>query len=276
MQVIYRLTSPSGRVYIGQTKHLATRMSSYRTLQCQSQPLLCRSLQKHGFDQHVFHLVHRFPDAGVSQHVVDEFEKYTILMHRHMGLALLNLTPGGRGNGHRTHKNRVGQPKRERPDVQGEKHKEAKLTTKDVIEIRSVYEEGRRRRGCGIRQLARRYNVSPRAIYGVVHNKTWRHIGPVEHNELLALQFEAELKIATRERMVKLWGPKIERTQCTGMKSKEPGVRCAYLADVGRDTCVYHSPEFRESSQRRGVANIAHRERLPSGQFAPKNTKARA
>lgn len=50
--VIYKVTSPSGRVYIGQTINLKRRLKEYRTLKCDTQPRLYNSFKKHGFDKH--------------------------------------------------------------------------------------------------------------------------------------------------------------------------------------------------------------------------------
>lgn len=50
--VIYKVTSPSGRVYIGQTVNLKRRLKEYRTLKCNQQTKLYNSLKKYGFDKH--------------------------------------------------------------------------------------------------------------------------------------------------------------------------------------------------------------------------------
>ena len=48
--VIYKLTSPSGKFYIGQTKNLAHRFSTYRNLHLTRQPNLCNSIKKYGWE----------------------------------------------------------------------------------------------------------------------------------------------------------------------------------------------------------------------------------
>ena len=50
--VIYKVTSPSGRVYIGQTINFKRRLKEYRNLKCDKQPRLCNSFKKYGFDKH--------------------------------------------------------------------------------------------------------------------------------------------------------------------------------------------------------------------------------
>lgn len=52
--VIYKITSPTGKVYIGQTRNLNRRMRDYSKLKCTSQVRLFNSLKSHGFEKHRF------------------------------------------------------------------------------------------------------------------------------------------------------------------------------------------------------------------------------
>lgn len=52
MIVIYKILSPTGRIYIGQTKCFATRVKYYLSLRCKTQVKLYRSLLKYGFENH--------------------------------------------------------------------------------------------------------------------------------------------------------------------------------------------------------------------------------
>ena len=52
---IYKITSPSGKVYIGQSNNIRKRKANYkRTVHCKGQVRLYNSLCKHGFDNHEF------------------------------------------------------------------------------------------------------------------------------------------------------------------------------------------------------------------------------
>jgi hypothetical protein len=62
-------------------------------------------------------------------------------------------------------KGRAAQPK-------GELHGESKLTTKDVVAIRTMYRPG----VVSHLQLARLFGVSKRLIQMVIHREAWRHI----------------------------------------------------------------------------------------------------
>ena len=47
-QGIYKLTSPSGKCYIGQSINLDKRLNMYRLLHCKAQTHLYRALLKYG------------------------------------------------------------------------------------------------------------------------------------------------------------------------------------------------------------------------------------
>lgn len=54
---IYKITSPSGRIYIGQSVDIEKRINSYKRLDCKKQPRLYNSLLKYGPDNHFFEVV---------------------------------------------------------------------------------------------------------------------------------------------------------------------------------------------------------------------------
>lgn len=54
---VYKIVSPSGKIYIGSSINLKRRFSDYRRLKCISQPKLYNSLKKHGVTAHIFEIV---------------------------------------------------------------------------------------------------------------------------------------------------------------------------------------------------------------------------
>lgn len=54
---IYKITSPSGKVYIGQTIDHERRFKHYKLLRCKEQPRIYKSLLKYGADDHKFELI---------------------------------------------------------------------------------------------------------------------------------------------------------------------------------------------------------------------------
>ena len=54
---IYKITSPSNRIYIGQSKNIKKRYLSYKYGKCSGQPKLKSSFNKYGFENHKFEII---------------------------------------------------------------------------------------------------------------------------------------------------------------------------------------------------------------------------
>ena len=54
---IYKITSPSGKIYIGQSIDIDRRFYQYRKLACKKQPVLYNSFIKYGIETHIFEIV---------------------------------------------------------------------------------------------------------------------------------------------------------------------------------------------------------------------------
>ena len=55
---IYKITSPSGRIYIGQSWNIKKRLNAYKTLYAsKKQRLLNRSFVKYGYENHKFQII---------------------------------------------------------------------------------------------------------------------------------------------------------------------------------------------------------------------------
>lgn len=55
---IYKITSPSNRVYIGQSEDIkVSRVNRYRNNNCEGQPKLCNSIKKYGWENHTFEII---------------------------------------------------------------------------------------------------------------------------------------------------------------------------------------------------------------------------
>ena len=55
--VIYKITNPNNRIYIGCTIDFKRRLSEYRRLSMAGQIKLYNSLVKYGFDNHIFEII---------------------------------------------------------------------------------------------------------------------------------------------------------------------------------------------------------------------------
>lgn len=54
---IYKITSPSGKVYVGQSIDIEKRFNRYKKMHCKLQVRLFNSLKKHGSDSHIFEVI---------------------------------------------------------------------------------------------------------------------------------------------------------------------------------------------------------------------------
>ena len=98
--VIYKITSPSKRVYIGQTTNFINRHADYKRLAFASeeaakkrpswnQPKLRNSLRKHGYDAHEVEIV-----LQCGKHELDMYEMKFIALYDSKKKGL-NCTDGG-------------------------------------------------------------------------------------------------------------------------------------------------------------------------------------
>jgi group I intron endonuclease len=54
---IYKITSPSNKIYVGQSINIEKRFGQYKRLDCKKQPKLYNSLVKYGVDIHKFEII---------------------------------------------------------------------------------------------------------------------------------------------------------------------------------------------------------------------------
>lgn len=55
--IVYKITSPSGKIYIGESYNLKARIKKYEKNNCKKQPRLFASLNKYGWEAHEFEIV---------------------------------------------------------------------------------------------------------------------------------------------------------------------------------------------------------------------------
>jgi len=64
---IYKITSPSGKVYIGQSINIERRIKEYKNLYCKKQIKLYNSLVKYGFQNHQFEIIEECDDSILNE-----------------------------------------------------------------------------------------------------------------------------------------------------------------------------------------------------------------
>lgn len=91
---IYKITSPSGRVYIGQSWNIHHRWADYGKRTTKSQPYLNHSFLKYGKKAHSFEVIHELP-FDVQQQTLDVYEQLYMDLYRHCGANLMNIREAG-------------------------------------------------------------------------------------------------------------------------------------------------------------------------------------
>jgi len=96
---IYKLVSPSGRIYVGKTVNFKSRLSNYRTLNCKSQPLLFKSLMKYGYINHTIEIIEQFKGGNTIANSKEMFWIRTNMSNKNKYPKQrgMNLTDGGEG-----------------------------------------------------------------------------------------------------------------------------------------------------------------------------------
>lgn len=97
---IYKITSPTGSVYIGQSSDIVKRWRYYSSVYSKSsQPRLFNSFRKYGVSAHSFEIVHELP-VDVSRDVLNSYEVFYISLYKNTGVKMLNIKGGGSHGAH--------------------------------------------------------------------------------------------------------------------------------------------------------------------------------
>jgi group I intron endonuclease len=94
---IYKITSPSEKIYIGKTTNIEIRFKDYKKFNCNSQKILCSSLKKYGFDKHNIEII---KEGVYSDTELNQLEVYYIDLYNSFNrdnINGMNLTFGGEG-----------------------------------------------------------------------------------------------------------------------------------------------------------------------------------
>lgn len=76
---IYKITSPSKRIYIGKSTNVRSREYFYKRLHCKAQTLLYRSIKKYGWDRHKFEIICQCNESNLGileKYYVDLFQTF--------------------------------------------------------------------------------------------------------------------------------------------------------------------------------------------------------
>lgn len=93
---IYKITSPSGRIYIGQTKNFRVRYLQYiKVIRAKNQVLLYRSFLKHGVNNHTVEIIEITTIDLLNEREIYWIDYYKSNKSKYPNLIGLNLCDGG-------------------------------------------------------------------------------------------------------------------------------------------------------------------------------------
>jgi group I intron endonuclease len=93
--VIYKITNPTGRIYIGKTVDFTNRMTSYKNLNNPQQLILYSSILKYGWGNHQVEILEESPPENLSSLEIKYIAEYN--SYHYDNPLGMNLTKGGEG-----------------------------------------------------------------------------------------------------------------------------------------------------------------------------------
>ena len=94
---VYKITSPTNKIYIGQSTNIEKRKKSYSKLKCKDQTKLYSSLIKYGWENHTFEIIEELDSDKATQTNLDKLEIEYIKLYKDINSELLNIREGGLG-----------------------------------------------------------------------------------------------------------------------------------------------------------------------------------
>jgi len=85
---IYKITSPTGKIYIGQSTNIENRKYYYTSIKCDKQPKLFNSLLKYGWKNHKFEIIEECSIEQLNELEIHWGMKYDVLGENGLNLRL--------------------------------------------------------------------------------------------------------------------------------------------------------------------------------------------
>lgn len=92
---IYKLTSPSGKSYIGQSVNIERRMTKYRNANCKAQYGIYNAILKYGFDSFKLEIIHELENSEDVIDILNKLEELEIRTQNTMYPNGYNMVSGG-------------------------------------------------------------------------------------------------------------------------------------------------------------------------------------
>lgn len=221
---IYKITSPSNRVYIGVTSDLIRRKRSYSGMYCKSQPVLYNSIKKYGFKYHSFEIIDSFTSTISYAHDKEMFWIRSFMSNgfKYPEQQGMNRTDGGQGT--------LGCPKTEAEKIasskrnKGYRHTEEAKRKISEASIGNKHNEGRKHTEERKKKISNffkgnKYNIGRKQSPEVIENRV---------SKIRGLKRSNEQKERYSQSFIKLKGKPIVQYDLTGSFIKEyPAINVA-------------------------------------------------
>lgn len=171
MPVIYKITSPTNKIYIGQSWDWVNRIKYYEKILCKNQVKIYNSLLKYGYSNHEIKIIHELP-KDTTQSILDNYEILYWQLYKNCNIEMLNISEPGRGG--KRSKESV-EKQRETRKITGYKHSQevldkislsnkGKVRTLEMIEKMKERLKGHKQSQESINKMieTRRLNNKPR------------------------------------------------------------------------------------------------------------------
>jgi group I intron endonuclease len=94
---IYKITNPKGKVYVGQSIDIERRKFLYSKLYCKTQTHLYNSLNKHGWDNHIFEIIELCNESLLLEKEIYWKQYYLNLVNNNFNQVLFTQLNDGKG-----------------------------------------------------------------------------------------------------------------------------------------------------------------------------------
>jgi hypothetical protein len=85
---IYKITSPTNKIYIGQSTNIENRKYYYNSIKCDKQPKLYNSLLKYGWEQHIFEVIEECLEEQLNEREIYWGNYFKVLGENGLNLRL--------------------------------------------------------------------------------------------------------------------------------------------------------------------------------------------
>ena len=143
---IYKITSPLGKVYIGQSWDIENRQRQYKNDRAKGQPYLHNSIIKYSWNTHTFEIIHELQET-ITQEELNYWETFYWQKCKDGGLELLNVKePGSNGKHSVESKRKIGEASKGNKNCLGRKlSDESKRKISEALKGKTLTEEHKRK-----------------------------------------------------------------------------------------------------------------------------------